>query len=167
MTEKSKSATEFFVRTGIPAREWNSYRENNFDVTGINKDTAANSKLIKQFSQLASLVLLSSNSKLNIEKVLKYIGIPSNLFLDIVCSDNQLGEGSFRKIDELTNIRKKYNLEYVNMLSIGDRYKTDVEPILELGGMGVVVDGAKELWNVLEALKSGDWSNISFYEVRS
>ena len=71
MTEKSKSATEFFVRTGIPAREWNSYRENNFDVTGINKDTAANSKLIKQFSQLASLVLLSSNSKLNIEKVLK------------------------------------------------------------------------------------------------
>ena len=163
MTEKSKSATEFFVGSGISSKEWNTYREEHFDVSAINKKTVVSSEVIYRFAEIATLVLLSSNSLYNIQKILKHINIDACVFKDILCSDHKYGNESFKKIDEMKYISSKYDIEPKNILSVGDRYKTDIEPILEIGGMGVVINGPQDLYGVLNAIIIGKWSNIRLY----
>ena len=128
MGEKSKSATEFFIKSGIPASEWNDYREKHFDVKAICSDSAVNAQVIKEFGLNKTLILLSSNSINNIKKILMHINIPNTLFKEICCSDNCYGLNGFRKIDEIRLISKRYQVRQDKMLSIGDRYKTDVDP---------------------------------------
>ena len=160
MTEKSKSATEFFVRSGILAKEWNDYREENFDVSVIDKHTVADGITIDGFSEIAPLVLLSSNSLSNIEKILDWIGIASSKFTDIICSDHKYSEGAFSKIEEMKLLSERFDVDPCHMFSIGDRYRTDIEPLVKLGGMGQTVKGPQDLHSVLESLKMSNLHTI-------
>lgn len=163
MTEKSKFATEFFARMDISVDEWNDYRESLFDVTAICTKNAVGFELIEKFRYFSPLVLLSSNSLNNIHRILKYINISSDLFDEIVCSDNKYGDGIFKKIDEMKLIAERKCISTNAMLSIGDRYKTDIDPIIRLGGQGIVVDGPQDLKVVYEAMKSKDFTNIKIF----
>ena len=151
--DKSKSATEFFIKQGIPAVEWNKYREENFDVSAIKKVPEINDQLLNEFRKIAPLVLLSSNSLSNIKRILRHLQIDGSLFEEIVCSDNMKNDGEFKKIDEMKKISEERNINCENILSIGDRYKTDIEPILSLGGMGIVVNAPKDLKAILDKIK--------------
>lgn len=160
MNGESKSATEFFLRTGISSEEWNTYRDKHFRVNAINKDTAVDSKLMEQFYELGKLVLLSSNSLNNIYKILNHISISKRFFSEIVCSDNKQGEGSFNKKEEMKLIAKSFHVSPKEMISIGDRYKTDIEPMLELGGKGVLIDNPSDLIKVYTALVNNELSDF-------
>jgi len=141
MSKKSKSATEFFVQSGIPASEWNSYRESNFDVMAINTENSVKLDVIKRFQDFCPLVLLSSNSSNSINRILNHINICTSCFEDIICSNHKYSKDSFRKIKEMKLLADRYGISTDSILSIGDRYKTDIEPMLKLGGHGVLVDG--------------------------
>ena len=160
ITEKSKSATEFFVRSGIESDKWNSYRENHFDVSMINREYAASESIIKSFASIAPIILLSSNSMRNMSKILTHIGLRQELFEDIICSDHKHSDGTFNKLDEMRRIIEKYNVEPANVLSIGDRYKTDIEPLLSLGGLGVLANGPQDLCKIFEALQNKSLDGI-------
>ncbi len=141
VNEKSRSATEFFSKSGIPAKEWNSYRERHFDVMAIHADSAVKCDVVQSLSRICPLVILSSNSSGNIYQILNHINIPVLYFEEIICSDNQYGLGAFRKKEEMRLLTNRRNIPAESVLSIGDRYKTDIEPMLELGGRGILVNG--------------------------
>lgn len=161
--EKSKSATEFFLKNGIPAFEWNAYREEHFDITAIKEENAVSQEIMDEFKNIAPLVLLSSNSLRNIHRILKHIDLPFNLFDEIICSDCKHEIGTFLKKQEMKLIAERNNIYTNNMLSIGDRYKTDIEPMIELGGYGIAVNSQTELLRVCTALKSKNYSSIKIY----
>ncbi|MFW6250362.1 MAG: HAD family hydrolase [Alkalispirochaetaceae bacterium] len=52
-------------------------------------------------------------------------------------------------------------LEYLalppgEVLSVGDRYEIDLEPIIDLGGGGVLIEGREELLSILDSLIQGE-----------
>jgi len=50
------------------------------------------------------------------------------------------------------NIAKELNILPSNMLVIGDRLKVDVEPLLELGGSGIIVKHPDEFKIILNEM---------------
>ena len=162
-SDKAKSATEFFLRSGIDSDEWTAYRNNNFSPEVINCDNAASEELIQSFAEISPLVLLSSNTRNNILSVLKWININPALFADIYCTDNNPGKSPFNKTNAITGIITAKNLAAEKILSIGDRYSTDVEPLLRLGGHGAVISSPHNLQNVYEDLLLEKLCSNKFY----
>lgn len=152
ITNQSKSATEYFARLGLDMEQWKQYRESHYDASKIDKSKAVPNSTIKEFAEICPLVLLSSNSYENILKILDYIEIDSKLFKAIYCSDNTLLNEPFNKKRAIQIISHDFKVDYCNMLSIGDRYQTDVAPIEELGGNGIVINHPTQLPLVLDEL---------------
>lgn len=165
ITSESKSATEYFARLGLDMEQWKQYRESRYDASKIDKSKAISGDVIKQFTEICPLVLLSSNSVGNILKTLEYLEIDSHCFETIYCSDNTPINEPFNKKKAMQVIAKQYGVDNSEMLSIGDRYQTDVVPMLELGGHGVIVSEPKVLNKVLKDLSDNVLSSNESYQV--
>lgn len=165
ITNKSKSATEYFARLGLDMEQWKQYRERHYDASKIDKSKAVSGVVIGKFAEICPLVLLSSNSLGNILKTLEYLEIESRFFKTIYCSDNTPINEPFNKKRAIQVIAMQYGAEYCEMLSIGDRYQTDVVPMLELGGHGVIVSAPQALNEVLRDLSDDVLSSNESYQV--
>jgi FMN phosphatase YigB (HAD superfamily) len=167
ISKLSKSATEFFFRYGISKEVWTRFREEHFDVTKINKTKAVKQEWLKEFSFLYPCVLLSSNSIKNIHQILLHIGISEDIFSTIICSDNFCDINFFNKKTAINHISELFCVESSNILSIGDRYKTDIQPIIELGGYGVQVSAPDSLQFLLADLKEDNLHSCPYYVLYS
>lgn len=165
ITNKSKSATEYFARLGLDMNQWKQYRESHYDASKIDKSKAVSGDVIGKFAEICPLVLLSSNSQGNILKTLEYLKIDSRFFKTIYCSDNTPVNEPFNKKRAMRVIAQQYGVEYSEMLSIGDRYQTDVVPMLELGGHGVIVSAPQALNEVMRDLSDDVLSSNESYQV--
>lgn len=161
---KAKSATELFLRMGVSKEVWSAFREENFDASGIDPSKAVNGDVIVEFSGISPIFLLSSNTYANIEKILKKLEIAPEMFSDILCSDRSPCEGIFNKKDVMEALSKKLGIAGENMLSIGDRYESDIKPVLLLGGTGVIVKSPKALGKLFKDISSGKIETCSDYE---
>lgn len=165
ITNKSKSATEYFARLGLDMIQWKQFRESHYDASKIDKSKAVSGEVIGRFAEICPLVLLSSNSQGNILKTLEYLKIDSRFFKTIYCSDNTPVNEPFNKKRAMQVIAQQYGVEYSEMLSIGDRYQTDVVPMLELGGHGVIVSAPQALNEVMRDLSDDFLSSSESYQV--
>lgn len=164
MRPDSKSCTELMLRMGLDKEKWSIYREQNFDIESIDATKAVSGKLLRDFHELSALVLLSSNSRKNIQRVLWKLGIDESLFIEIVCSDNFSNDTIFNKKDAMRYLADKYCINYAEILSIGDRYQTDVVPLLDLGGHGIVLLEPLSLECVIEDLCSNSLQSNNKYK---
>ena len=133
-------------------------------MTIINKNKAVKEEVIEEISKSYPIVLLSTNTKESISKVLERIEIDENVFKDIVCSDNH-DIAPFNKENAISMISIQNGCEPSRMLSIGDRYQTDIVPMLKLGGDGVVVNGPEGTSRVLSNLKNGSIERNDKYKL--
>lgn len=152
ISDNSRSATELFIRLGLSREDWNVYREEHFDVNAINKEKAVTNTIIREFSSLCDIILLSSNSYKNIVKILNHINVDINLFSEIVCSDRFPVHSKFNKKEAFIYLSNTRKIKPANIISIGDRYQTDVKPLLELGGRGIVVSNIKGLKDFYDSI---------------
>lgn len=153
---QNKSITAYILSQGIQLEEWNEYRNNKYTLAQVNKGECVNPECIHLLSDKYHIAVLSSNSYVNVKKTLEYIGISEHWFYKVVCLDNNCRNiGIFDKHLEMSVLVKESNAEFSEMLSIGDRYKTDIEPALSLGGNGILVSSPKALEEVAEKLISG------------
>ena len=162
-SEKAQSATDLFLRIGVPKSEWVTYREANFDVSGIDEEKAASAETVAGFSEIAPIYLLSSNTYGNIARILGKIGIEPALFERVICSDRSPCKGLFTKKEVMESLCRELGFAPSALFSIGDRYHTDVEPLLELGGAGVVVKTPHSLSALLCDLKNGALQTCDAY----
>lgn len=146
--KESRSATEYFAKLGLPIKKWNQYREVRFNAECINKEYAAQQGTLELFAQIAPLVLLSSNSYGNIHKILSHIDISELIFKEIVCSDNCHCGEPFMKINEMRALAEREGINPKYIFSVGDRYNTDIKPLVDLGGSGEVANGPSDLLRV-------------------
>ena len=152
---KARSATEFFLRNGVSADIWREYRDAHTTPNSIRRETAVSSGLLAQYAELAKLALLSSNTAENIQKTLDWLGIDRGLFGDVFCSTTKLDGCPFSKTAMIGTILERYGVEPRAALSVGDRYATDIKPLVNLGGDGVLIHMPEELKDVYSDLSSG------------
>ena len=162
VTKNSKSATEFFLRLGLGREEWTEYRQKHFPIEKINSEKAAKPILLERFAKLGDIVLLTSNTSKVCGGILAKIGMAENPFVKIVCSDTTCEETPFDKYHEMKKLMDAHT--YDTLISIGDRYQTDIVPALKLGGCGCLVSGCNSLGKVYEGLESGHLCSCSEYE---
>lgn len=153
MRDDSKSATEYFDKIGIGGVQWKEYRERHYRIDTIDQRKAVQENTIMQFSRIAPLALVSSNTKKNVLATLRHLHIGETLFQYIISSDDERLQGGFDKT-------KAYRLLIeitgaVSCVSIGDRYNTDIMPILENHGKGILVTGPSALDRVFQYLSTG------------
>lgn len=145
----SKSATELFSVLGISMEEWSDFRNQRFEISAIDKTKSIKEADILQLKRNNTVVLLSSNSTNLIERELLLLGFDNEDFSEIICSDSGHILSPFCKKEAMKYISSKYDIHFGEIISIGDRYQTDIVPILELGGKGVLVDGPQGLRNYI------------------
>lgn len=163
MKKDSKSATELFLQLGFDKKEWSDYRDKRFDVNRINTSKAIDEKTIIEFSDFATIVLLSSNAYSVIEKVLNHINISASIFDDIICSDRFPYNMPFKKRLAMEYWVSKYKVNYEDIISIGDRFETDIQPVLDIGGCGVLVRTPVSLKTVLFDIKNNTLHSCNDY----
>jgi len=163
----SMSATELFLKIGLDKKEWSLYREQRFDETKIHLEKAVPQSIINSFSQLGIIVLLSSNAYCVIEKILNYLKINPQTFDNIICSDRFPYDSPFNKKKAMEFLSQKYSIVYSDMYSVGDRYSTDIKPMIELGGKGILLRKPLSMQRVLTDLshdKLQPCSSYNYYE---
>lgn len=163
VSTKAKSATEFFLKIGVPREVWSAFREEHFDVSGIDKTKAVPNDTVRRFSAIAPIFLLSSNTYANIEKILRKLEIKPEIFSNILCSDRSSCKERFNKKEVMRNLSESTGVPCGNILSVGDRFATDAAPMLELGGMGVIVNSPKALEKLLEDIFNDDLKSCEEY----
>ena len=163
-SRESQSATELFMRNGIDKDEWTAWRNSHFDEKKIKVENAASEDLIVKLAELSPVILLSSNTYNLIQKILNHIGIRSNLFLDIYCSDKPQIVGRFNKTMAVKMIAERHSVLPTRILSIGDRYKTDIQPILEFGGKGVLIENPQSIKQVSKDLSNEGLCSCNSYK---
>ncbi len=144
--ENNKSITSYVLTQGVNVEEWNDYRNRNFDISMIELDTCVSPEIIQQLCEKFMLVTLSSNSRINVEKVMEFIKVDCNLFEEMICVDTKIGDYQpFSKENEIKKLSDKYKIDFSEMISIGDRFATDIEPMITLGGRGILIHEPKAL----------------------
>lgn len=144
--EDNKSITSYVLAQGVNVEEWNIYRNKNFDISKIDPDTCVSPEIILKLCERFILVALSSNSLINVEKVMKFIKVDCKLFKEIICVDTNTGEHQqFSKENEIIKLSNKYKINFSEMISIGDRFATDIQPMVNLGGRGVLIHEPRAL----------------------
>ncbi len=162
VTKNSKSATELFIRLGFGRKEWTEYRQKRFPIEKIAPEKAVSASLLERFARLGDTMLLTSNTRQVCEGILSKIGLAASPFRKIVCSDAAEVETPFNKFQEMGKLIQGKN--YESILSIGDRYQTDIEPVLRLGGCGCLVRGPGSLGTVCGDFERGRLCSCPEYE---
>lgn len=165
--KESKSATEFFSSNGLSKKEWNNFRESHFDMGKIDVTKAVDSSCIVNNTQRHKLVLLTSNSYKNVVKILERLSIPLSSFTEIVTSDVCYNLPNFNKKDAMRLISSKYGIPFSSILSIGDRYSTDIAPMLELGGHGALLKKPQWMQHLLDDINNDALCSNKYYEYYS
>lgn len=160
-SENAKSATELFGKMGLDLDEWSKYKSANFDVQAIDISKAICQETMVAMGQKHMLFAVTSNVVHNTFQVLNRLGISSNVFTEIYTSDNYRLEETFQKKSVFEFICKKYKLVPQKMLSIGDRYETDIRPMLELGGSGLLLYSPDGLMDYIKS-KYGDFKSEKY-----
>lgn len=164
MKKDSKSATELFLKLGYDKEEWSLFRNSRFQVNRICKEKAIDESVIRSFSLIGRIVLLSSNAYSIIKSVLKHIEISSSVFDDVLSSDRFPYNVPFNKKLAMQYLADKYQVSYKDMISIGDRYSTDLLPMIDLGGKGILLKQPQFLRMVLMDLKNHNLKTCDYYE---
>lgn len=170
ITQMSKSATELFISNGIPATEWNTFRQSRFPFDSISKSTAVKPESISKLCRLGICVLLSSNSYNAVQKILTHLSIPLKVFSAIVCSDMFTRDSTFSKKIAMEDLLCRFSIAPSNLISIGDRFNTDIKPAIELGGSGYLVRDPKAISAVVSEISghhSEAHADFTYYPIGS
>jgi FMN phosphatase YigB (HAD superfamily) len=142
------SVSSLVEKLGIPKETWNNYRNEHFDVSGLISKNEQLVKVISEFKQYYRLVLFTNNTAIMTNKILKRLGLSKDLFEYIFTSDSNMGIKPYG--DKVFYYLKDHtHVEFVEMLSIGDRYEVDIAPLLGLGGSGVLIVSPEELRDII------------------
>ncbi len=164
MRKDSRSCTEFFERRGIDKKEWNRFREDHFNESSILKENAVSNAVLEKFLEYYTLILLTSNSRKNVRKVLSYIDVKDTNFTEIICNDFNKINGEYNKKKAFDYIVSNYNIQAEEILSIGDRFETDIKPSLIVGGDGVQIKKPVFLKRLLDDLLSDQLNSCEYYD---
>lgn len=128
---------------GVPIREWNAYRDARFDMSELVREDSDLRSTLRHLAGRYTLALMTNNTAGMTRKVLRRLALLDGVFSVVLTSDENVG----LKPDSRCFARAAEELAVSpeEMLSVGDRYTVDIEPLLGLGGSGLLVSGPSEI----------------------
>jgi HAD superfamily hydrolase (TIGR01549 family) len=142
------SVSRLITSMGLSIKEWNEYRDQRFDLSSLVNQNRNLSGTISEISKFVKLALVTNNTQLMTSNILRKLSIKESIFSVIVTSDN--GFPLKPDTDSFSHIKRLLNVSINEIISIGDRYEVDVEPVLQLGGNGVVISTPEEITDFCE-----------------
>ena len=140
------SFTEFIISKGISPSEWNTFRDENYKITGFENTCVVTETTLRNIGKERSLYLVSNNSQKTIIRILNEMSIPKHLFECIYSSNDMIN--LYKKCTKkhiYQHIKAELGCSYQDMLAIGDRYISDLKPLIDFGGNGILVDSPTEI----------------------
>ena len=148
ISEKAKSTTQLFASLGFDINKWNEYRSSRFAYQLIKKENATNNEVLTKLKSHSKIVLLTNNTKENVDNILRQIDINPNIFDSIHLNNKNVVDLSKQKLME--DIIKEYSVSKNKVLSIGDRYNVDALPLLNIGGESLIISNPHALELILK-----------------
>lgn len=133
---------------GVTIHQWNDYRiKNFFQIDYANAKTVSN-ELYKELAKRYKLYIISNEVLENLHFKADKLSIDLSPFTKIYAptTDNVLNYNSNKK-EVFEKIREENNCLFEEIFAIGDRYAVDIEPLVELGGNGLLINRVDEIEN--------------------
>ncbi len=147
-TESNKASPSFRASCehfGITKQQWDEYRMDNFFEIDYENAHTVSLATLKRLKKTYPLFIASNEVKENVLKKAVKLNIDLSIFDDIYAPQkSQIGNYMDKKNIYLT-IAKKLNINTKNLLVVGDRYKVDAQPMLEIGGNAVIIKHPEEI----------------------
>lgn len=134
-------------RFGIQKRAWDNYRIDNFFQINYKNAESIDNNILRKLSTHYPMYVVTNEVYKNILIKAERLGIDLSIFKKLLApSAEALLSGNAKTKKELyQDIIESEHVMSNQVLVIGDRIKVDVEPMLELGGNGLVVTRPKEI----------------------
>lgn len=132
---------------GIEKSAWDNYRIDNFFEINYKNAESIDNKLLNELSNHYPLYIVTNEAYKNILIKAEKLGIDISMFKKIFAPSVEalLGGNVKTKKELYREIIESEKVLPSEVLVIGDRIKVDVEPMLELGGNGLIVTKPKEI----------------------
>lgn len=147
---KGGSLSDAIEKLGISRKKWNEYRNKNIFQVDFKDAEVIPSDVLKKLSEKYKLYLVSNKTKEPLRHFTDLLDIDLTPFSEVYSRedlpDKYGKEYSYKKIAVLNNV------DYSNILVIGDIYYLDIEPILKLGGSGIMVESMNDYKEILKIL---------------
>lgn len=136
---------------GVLKDDWDRYRVKNFFQFDYANAKIVDNNLYKKLSKSYSLYIVSNEVLENLKYKAEKLGIDLSPFKNIFAPkiDEVLTYSNTKK-QVYEKIKQIENCHFDQMIVIGDRYSVDIEPLVELGGKGLLVKHTDEIENFIE-----------------
>jgi len=145
----SVSVTDLIKDLGISLSYWNKVRDNEFDISSLLKPSKELIASVNLICKNYKTAILTNNTKFSAIRILKKIGFPPDTFTYLHTSDDSNITKPMSEVFEI--VADRLAVPYNEILSIGDRFEIDIEPVLKIGGSGVLVNGPQEVADFLQS----------------
>mgnify|MGYP003571403629 CR=1 FL=1 len=134
---------------GIKEADWNAYKIDHFFEVDYGNAQIVDNSLYQRIAEKMPIFIVSNEIYENVLYKADKLGIDLSSFSAIL-APRKANPIMISKKDEIQKTLDELGIEYKDALVIGDRFKVDVKPMLDLGGCGVQVKNVKEVEDVLK-----------------
>lgn len=138
------------VHFGSSIEAWDKYRENHFFIPDASKIISVNNESLAKLKQLFSLSIVSTEMVANIKTKAEKYNIDLSNFKYIYGSTSY--ETTTEKSTFYKEIISKEEITPKEVVVIGDRFKVDIQPLLDMGGNGILIKTNKDLEQAIKFL---------------
>ena len=131
---------------GVTKQQWNNYRIDNFFQIDYSSAEIVDNSLLNDLSKLFNLYIVSNEILENLEYKAKMLNIDLSVFKKIYAPlKKDVLNYKSSKQEIYKQIIEEENCKPQEVFAIGDRYAVDVQPLIELGGTGLLVKRPSEI----------------------
>ena len=136
----TENCEEFF---SVYKPELDEYKLTHFYQPDYKNVITMSNEFLRKLQTQSHLVLVSNEVRENIEYKAEKLGIDLSVFDNLYCPSVAFPK-CHTKYEIYKKIVNNYLADGTEIYAVGDRYKVDIEPLLKLGGAGLLVDDPKE-----------------------
>ncbi|MCM1042873.1 MAG: HAD hydrolase-like protein [Corallococcus sp.] len=132
-------------KMGISKETWRQYREDN--VMQLDYDTlkCVDNGILKQLSHKRRLYIVSNEIMKHLVYKAEHMGLDLAPFTQVLCAFAEGSRFQGDKKDAYQEILAKEGIPAEKVLVIGDRIKVDLQPIIDMGGNGLLITNVTEI----------------------
>lgn len=123
--------------------DWDEYKKTHFFEPNYEKSSIVSNLLLRKISEKRDIVIVSNEIRENIEYKAQKLGIDLSVFAGIY-APTMAKPKQKSKYQVYRQIVNNYLLDGTEVYAVGDCLKVDIEPILRLGGAGLLTEDTHE-----------------------
>lgn len=144
--EKRISFGKNCEKFGVTKQQWNEYRIDKFFEIDYDLASVVDNELYRKLAEKYILVIVSNEIMENLLIKANKLNIQLHNFCKIY-SPNKTNVLNYKsdKTEAFRQICADFDCKSDEIFAIGDRYSVDIEPLINIGGNGLLVENTKEI----------------------